>query len=55
MPNGGGCVAFDGGTGLCDGAGATNGTTRVANGWVYDNRKNVCDGTLSLLNEMLSG
>ncbi|KAG0657304.1 hypothetical protein C6P46_006590 [Rhodotorula mucilaginosa] len=43
MPNGGGCVAFDGGTGLCDGAGATNGTTRVANGWVYDNRKNVCD------------
>lgn len=46
MPNGGGCVAFDSGAGLCNGAGATNATTRVANGWVYDNRKKVCDGML---------
>lgn len=51
MPNGGGCVAFDSGTGLCNGAGATNATTRVANGWVYDNRKKVCDGRFSELNE----
>lgn len=49
MPNGGGCVAFDSGTGLCNGAGATNATTKVANGWVYDHRKKVCDGTLPLL------
>lgn len=52
MPNGGGCVAFDSGTGLCNGAGATNASTSVANGWVYDNGKKVCDGTLSSLNEM---
>ncbi|GAA5875551.1 hypothetical protein JCM3774_006101 [Rhodotorula dairenensis] len=44
MPNSGGCVAFDSGTGVCNGAGAVNATTKAAaNGWVYDNQKKVCD------------
>ncbi|GAA6047624.1 hypothetical protein JCM3770_001594 [Rhodotorula araucariae] len=40
MP-GGGCVAVDSKTGVCDGSGA-NGTETVS-GWVYDNAKEVCD------------
>lgn len=46
MPNGGGCVAFDSRTGVCNGGGAVNAT---ANGWVYDNQKKVCDGMPYLL------
>ncbi|POY76568.1 hypothetical protein BMF94_0157 [Rhodotorula taiwanensis] len=43
MPNGGGCVAYDSGTGVCNGAASVNSTVKVASGWVYDNDKKVCD------------
>ncbi|BGP53831.1 hypothetical protein JCM8202v2_001403 [Rhodotorula sphaerocarpa] len=43
MPNGGGCVAYDSGTGVCNGAKALNATSTAASGWVYDNDKKVCD------------
>lgn len=41
MPAGGGCVAVDSRSGVCNGA--PNGT-ETASGWVYDNEKKVCDG-----------
>ncbi|GJN88729.1 hypothetical protein Rhopal_001695-T1 [Rhodotorula paludigena] len=40
MPAGGGCVAVDSRSGVCNGA--ANGTETVS-GWVYDNEKKVCD------------
>ncbi|GAA6006393.1 calcium-binding EGF-like domain-containing protein [Rhodotorula paludigena] len=40
MPAGGGCVAVDSRSGVCNGA--ANGTDTVS-GWVYDNEKKVCD------------